>query len=101
MNELKNRGVEDLLIAVVDGPKGFSDAINVVFPETIVQTCTVHFLRNSLDFASWKDWRDLTRALKLIYSAVDDTAAEAALGAFETAFWHQKIRDIGQMWRRA
>ncbi|MCQ6492948.1 IS256 family transposase, partial [Vibrio parahaemolyticus] len=91
MNELKNRGVDDILIAVVDGLKGFPDAINAVFPETTVQTCIVHLLRNSLDFASWKDRRDLARALKLIYSAVDDTAAEAALTSFEAGFWGQKF----------
>lgn len=59
--------MDDILIAVVDGLKGFPDAIDTVFPETIVQTCIVHQLRNSLDFASWKDRRDLARALKLIY----------------------------------
>jgi putative transposase len=101
MNELKNRGVEDILIAVVDGLKGFPDAINAVFPETTVQTCIVHLLRNSLDFASWKDRKDLARAMKLIYSAVDDTAAEAALTSFEAGFWGQKFPAIGQMWRRA
>ena len=101
MNELKNRGVDDILIAVVDGLKGFPDAINAVFPETIVQTCIVHLLRNSLDFASWKDRRELARALKLIYSAVDDTAAEAALTSFEAGFWGQKFPAIGSMWRRA
>jgi putative transposase len=58
MNELKNRGVEDILIAVVDGLKGFPEAINAVFAETTVQTCIVHLLR-SLDFASWKDRKDL------------------------------------------
>lgn len=100
MNELKNRGVEDILIAVVDGLKGFPDAINAVFPETSVQTCIVHLLRNSLDFASWKDRRDLARALKLIYSAIDDTAAEAALSSFEAGFWGQKFPAIGSMWRR-
>ena len=101
MNELKNRGVDDILIAVVDGLKGFPDAINAVFPETTVQTCIVHLLRNSLDCASWKDRKDLARAMKLIYSAVDDTAAEAALTAFEAGFWGQKFPAIGQMWRRA
>src|SRR3546814_15511983 len=55
MNELKNRGVADILIAVVDGLKGFPDAINAVFPETVVQTCVVHLIRNSMSFASWKD----------------------------------------------
>ena len=60
-----------------------------------------HLLRNSLDFASWKDRKDLARAMKLIYSAVDDTAAEAALTAFDAGFWGQKFPAIGQMWRRA
>ena len=101
MNELKNRGVDDILIAVVDGLKGFPDAINAVFPETTVQTCIVHLLRNSLDFASWKDRKDLAGAMKLIYSAVDDAAAEAALTAFEVGLWGQKFPAIGQMWRRA
>ena len=55
MNELKNRGVDDILIAVVDGLKGFPEAINAVFPQTIVQTCIVHLIRHSMDFASWKD----------------------------------------------
>ncbi|MCO6178789.1 IS256 family transposase, partial [Ciceribacter sp. RN22] len=91
MNELKNRGVEDILIAVADGLKGFPDAINAVFPQTTVQTCIVHLLRNSLDFTSWKDRKDLAHAMKLIYSAVDDTAAEAALTAFEASFWGQKF----------
>jgi putative transposase len=101
MNELKNRGVEDILIAVIDGLKGFPDAINAVFPETTVQTCIVHLLRNSLDFASWKDRRDLARDLKTIYSAIDDKAAEAALTAFEAGDWGRKFPAIGQMWRRA
>jgi putative transposase len=55
MNELKNRGVEDVLIAVVDGLKGFPEAITAVFPQALVQTCIVHLLRHSLDFVSWKD----------------------------------------------
>jgi putative transposase len=59
--------------------KGFPEAINAVFAETTVQTCIVHLLRNSLDFASWKDRKDLARELKAIYGAIDDTAAEAAL----------------------
>jgi putative transposase len=101
MNELKNRGVEDILIAVVDGLKGFPDAINAVFPETTVQTCIVHLMRNSLDFASWKDRRELAASLKLIYAAIDDTAAEAALTAFEASPWGRKYPAIGQIWRRA
>ena len=101
MNELKNRGVEDILIAVVDGLKGFPEAINAVFAETTVQTCIVHLLRNSLDFASWKDRKDLARELKSIYGAIDDKAAEAALTTFETGFWGRKFPAVGQIWRRA
>jgi putative transposase len=101
MNELKNRGLEDILIAVVDGLKGFPDAINAVFPETTVQTCIVHLLRNSLDFVSYKDRRDLAAKLKTIYSALDDKAAEVALGEFEASDWGQKYPAIGQIWRRA
>jgi putative transposase len=101
MNDLKNRGLEDILIAVVDGLKGFPDAINAVFPETTVQTCIVHLLRNSLDLASWKDRKDLARELKTIYSALDDKAAEAALETFEKSSWGRKLPAIGQMWRRA
>ena len=64
MNELKNRGVNDILIAVGDGLKGFPDAINAVFPQTIVQTCVVHLIRNSMDFASWKDRKTIAAELK-------------------------------------
>ena len=101
MNELKNRGVEDILIAVVDGLKGFPDAINAVFPETMVQTCIVHLMRNSLDFASWKDRKELAANLKLIYGALDDKAAETALTTFEDSAWGRKYPAIGQIWRRA
>jgi len=101
MNELKNRGVEDILIAVVDGLKGFPDAINAAFPETTVQTCIVHLLRQSLDFVSYKDRKPIAAALKDIYRAIDATAAEAALSAFEETPWGQKYPAIGQSWRRA
>ena len=101
MNELRNRGVEDILLAVVDGLKGFPDAINAVFPETTVQTCIVHLLRNSMDFASWKERKELARELKTIYAAVDDKAAEEALTAFEAGDWGRKYPAIGQIWRRA
>ena len=101
MNELKNRGVEDILIAVVDGLKGFPDAINAVFPETTVQTCIVHLLRLSLDFVSYKDRKPIAAALKGIYRAVDAAAAEGALSAFEQTPWGQKYPAIGQSWRRA
>ena len=66
MNELKNRGVADILIAVVDGLKGFPEAITAVFPLTQVQTCIVHMIRHSLDFVSWKDRKPVVAALKEI-----------------------------------
>src|SRR6202161_2627240 len=101
MNELRNRGVEDVLLAVVDGLKGFPDAIRAVFPEALVQTCIVHLLRHSLDFVSYKDRKLVATALKDIYRAVDHVAAAAALAAFEDGVWGRKYPAIGQSWRRA
>jgi putative transposase len=101
MNELKNRGVEDVLIAIVDGLKGFPDAIVAVFPEATVQTCIVHLLRHSLDFVSYKDRKPVAAALKGIYRAIDAKAGEAALSAFDDSVWGQKYPAIGQSWRRA
>ena len=79
MTELKNRGVEDILIAVVEGLKGFPEAIAAVFPPTIVQTCIVHLIRNSMDFASWKDRKPIAAELKAIYRATDTDVARRAL----------------------
>jgi putative transposase len=101
MNELRNRGVEDILLAVVDGLKGFPEAITAVFPETMVQTCIVHLLRQSLAFVSHKDRKAVAAALRDIYRAVDATAGEAALAAFEEGPWGRKYPAIGQGWRRA
>ena len=101
MNELKNRGVDDILLAVVDGLKGFPEAITAVFPEAVVQTCIVHLLRQSLAFVSYKDRKVVAAALKEIYRAVDAAAGEAALAAFEAGSWGQKYPAIGQSWRRA
>ena len=101
MNELHNRGVEDILIAVVDGLKGFPEAILAVFPQTTVQTCIVHLLRHSLEFVSYKDHKAVAAALKDIYRAVDATTGEAALTAFEAGPWGAKYPAIGQSWRRA
>jgi putative transposase len=101
MNELKNRGVEDVLVAVVDGLKGFPDAITAVFPQATVQTCIVHLLRHSLDFVSWKDRKPVAAALKDIYRAIDAAAGETALTAFEEGSWGGKYPAIGQSWRRA
>ncbi len=101
MNELRNRGVEDLLLAVVDGLKGFPDAIRAVFPEAMVQTCIVHLLRHSLDFVSYKDRKPVAATLKGIYRAIDAAAGEAALGAFEEGHWGRRYPAIAQSWRRA
>ena len=82
MNELKGRGISDILIAVVDGLKGFPEAINAVFPQTVVQTCVVHLIRHSLDFACWKDRKIVAQALKTVYRATDANAGQAAMDAF-------------------
>lgn len=100
MNELKNRGLGDILIAVVDGLKGFPEAINAVFPDTIVQTCIVHLIRYSLNFCSFKDRRDVAKALKTIYQAKDADAAWQALEAFEAGPWGEKYPAITPGWRR-
>ena len=100
MNELKNRGVDDILIAVVDGLKGFPEAINAVFPQTIVQTCIVHLIRNSMDFASWKDRKAIAAALKEIYRAKDADAGRQALDAFDAGPWGKKYPAIALSWRR-
>lgn len=100
MNELRHRGVEDVLIAVVDGLKGFPEAINAVFPETQVQTCIVHLIRHSLDFASWKDRKHVAAALKPVYRAADAAAAQAALEAFADGDWGRRYPAIAPAWRR-
>src|SRR4051794_24586466 len=79
MTELKNRGVEDVLIAVVDGLKGFPDAITAVFPQAQVQTCIVHLIRNSLEFVSYKDRKAVAAALKEVYRAPDAEAGPGCL----------------------
>jgi len=100
MNELKNRGVADILIAVVDGLKGFPEAINAVFPQAVVQTCIVHLIRHSLEFVSWKDRKPVVPALRAIYRAKDAEAGQAALDAFAESPWGEKYPAIAQSWRR-
>jgi putative transposase len=100
MNELKGRGVSDILIAVVDGLRGFPEAINAVFPQTVVQTCIVHLIRHSMDFAAWKDRKFVAQALKTVYRAVDADAGQAALDAFAEGPWGAKYPAIAQSWRR-
>ena len=100
MNELKGRGISDILIAVVDGLKGFPEAINAVFPQTVVQTCIVHLIRHSLDFASWKDRKPVAQALKTVYRATDANAGQVAMDAFADGPWGTKYPAIAQSWRR-
>jgi transposase-like protein len=100
-NELKTRGVGDILIAVTDGLKGMSEALSVVFPATTLQTCIVHLIRNSLDYAGWKDRKALAAAIKPIYTAATAEAAAAALDAFEAGAWGQKFPTVVALWRRA
>lgn len=100
MNELKNRGVEDILITVVDGLKGFPEAINAVFPQALVQTCIVHLIRHSLEFVSWKDRKPLVPALREIYRAKDADSGLKALEAFEAGDWGRKYPAITGAWRR-
>jgi putative transposase len=100
MNELKGRGISDILIAVVDGLKGFPEAINAVFPQTVVQTCIVHLIRHSLDFAAWKDRKTVAQALKTVYRATDANAGQAAMDAFADGPWGTKYPAIAQSWRR-
>jgi putative transposase len=100
MTEIKSRGVNDILIAIVDGLKGFPEAINAVFAETQIQTCIVHLIRNSLDFCSWKDRKPVAQELKTIYRAENAKAAAAALQGFEDGPWGKKFAAITAMWRR-
>jgi transposase-like protein len=100
-NDLLARGVRDILIAVTDGLKGMPQALEVVFPKTTLQTCLVHLIRNSLDYASWKDRKKLAAALRPIYAAPSAKAALAALDAFEDSEWGRKFPAVVAAWRRA
>jgi putative transposase len=100
MNELKTRGLNDILIAVVDGLKGFPEAIAAVYPETLVQTCIVHLIRNSLAFVSWADRKAIMPDLKAIYGAANAQAALERLDAFEGK-WGKRYPTIAPTWRRA
>lgn len=99
-NELKNRGLQDVLIAVVDGLRGFPEAIEAAYPQAQIQTCIVHLIRNSLNLASWKDRKSLAAALKPIYQAATADAAASALTAFAASEWGQKFPTVTAMWRR-
>ena len=99
--DLKTRGVNDILIAVTDGLKGTPEALGAVFPATTLQTCNVHLIRNSLDYASWKDRKLLAAAIKPIYTAPSAEAAQAELEAFEQGTWGRKFPTVVAAWRRA
>ena len=98
LNELRNRGVQDILIAAVDGLTGFPEAINTVFPKTEVQLCIVHMVRNSLKFVPYKDRKPVAADLKTIYLSPDEESAARALDAFAQK-WDGKYPMIARSWR--
>lgn len=99
VTELRNRGVQDIFIACVDGLKGFPDAIEAVFPKTTVQLCIVHMVRHSLNYVSWKRRPKVAADLRLIYQPATAEEAELRLGEFEEK-WDAEYLPIGQSWRR-
>lgn len=99
-NELKNRGLQDILITVVDGLRGFPEAIEAVYPHAQIQTCIVHLIRNSLNLASWKDRKGLASALRPIYQAATAESAAKALGGFTESEWGKKFPTVAAMWQR-
>lgn len=100
MTEIRNRGTHDVLIAVVDGLKGFPEAISAVFPAAQVQTCIVHLIRYSMQFASWKERKAVAAALKPVYRAETAERARERLQEFEAGAWGKKYPAISQSWRR-
>lgn len=99
VTELKNRGVQDIFIACVDGLKGFPEAIEAVFAKTTVQLCLVHMVRHSLNFVGWKRRKEVAADLRLIYAAATESEAERQLTAFEVK-WDDSFAPIGLSWRR-
>ncbi|MCZ4263062.1 IS256 family transposase [Limimaricola sp. G21655-S1] len=98
LTELKNRGLEDILIACVDGLKGFPDAIAVEYPQTKVQLCIVHMVRNSLRYVSWKDYKAVTAELKQTYHSATEREAQQALAAFGER-WDSQYPQITRSWQ--
>jgi putative transposase len=99
--DLKTRGCQDILIAVTDGLKGMSEALTAVYPATTLQTCIVHLIRHSLDFANWKERKPLAKALRPIYAAPSAEAAAASLDDFARGAWGRKFPTVVASWRRA
>ena len=98
LTELQNRGVKDILIACVDGLKGFPDAISAAFPETQIQLCIVHMVRNSLKYVPWKDYKAVTADLKKIYKSATEDEALLELENFSDR-WDEKYPQISRSWR--
>lgn len=97
VTELRNRGVKDILIACVDGLKGFPEAIESVFPQTVVQLCIVHLVRHSLNYVNWKERKEVARDLKTIYTSATDVEAEQRLAEFRMK-WDAKYPMIAKSW---
>jgi putative transposase len=100
MSEIKSRGAQDILIAVGDDWSGFPEAISAIFPKTVVQTCIVHLIRHSLQFASWEERRPVASALRHIYYAHSAEGAAVALELFAQDDWGRKYPAIVESWRR-
>ena len=98
LTELRNRGVKDVLIACIDGLKGFPQAIESVFPETRIQLCIVHLVRASLNYVNWKERKQVAADLKAIYRASTEAQASLELSDF-IGKWGHKYQAIGKLWR--
>lgn len=97
LTELKNRGVQDILIACVDGLKGFPEAINSVYPQTQIQLCIIHMVRNSLKYVYWKDYKAVTAGLKTVYRTATEASALMSLEKF-ALIWDEKYPQISKSW---
>ena len=97
LTELKNRGLKDILIACVDGLKGFPEAINTVYPDTHIQLCIIHMVRNSLKYVTWKDYKAVTSDLKMVYQAPTEDASLQFLDDFGQK-WDEKYPHISKSW---
>ena len=98
LTELQTRGVQDILIACVDGLKGFPEAINSAFPQTQIQLCIVHMVRNAVRYVPWKDYKTVTTDLKRIYQSATEEEALLALDQFSET-WDEKYPQISRTWR--
>jgi len=99
LTELQNRGLKDILLASIDGLKGFPEAINTVYPDARIQLCIVHLVRNSLNYVSWKERKEVATGLKRIYQSATVAEAEQELAAFSEQ-WDERFPSISQLWRR-